>query len=115
MKNLLSAVIIAFVVTFSINICSAEYYSRSVTELNKMIGTWYDSKGNVALTIGSDYSINGCKVLAFYLNNEYTPIFSINRQRFTLAESMTDTESKKFIWIIIQCRQSINQLLIITK
>lgn len=76
MKNLLSAVIIAFVVTFSINICSAEYYSRSVTELNKMIGTWYDSKGNVALTIGSDYSINGCKVLAFYLNNEYTPIFS---------------------------------------
>ena len=105
MKNFLSAVIIAFIVAFSVNICSAEYYSRSVTELNKMIGTWYDSKGNVALTIGSDYSINGCKVLAFYLNNE----------RFTLAESMTDTESKKFIWIIIQCQQSINQLLIITK
>lgn len=42
----------------------AEYFSRSVTELQPMIGNWYDSHGNIALTIGSDYSINGCKILA---------------------------------------------------
>ena len=76
MKNFLSAMIMALVVAFSVNICSAEYYSRSITELKPLVGTWYDSKGTVALTIAGDYSINGCKVLAFYLNNEYTPIFS---------------------------------------
>ena len=55
--------------------CQADYYSRPVTELAPMIGTWYDVNGNVALTIGSDYSINGCKIVAFYLNGDYNPMF----------------------------------------
>ena len=52
----------------------ADYYTVPVTQLNKFVGTWYDVNGNVALTIGSDYSINGCKVLSFSLNNNYQPI-----------------------------------------
>ena len=76
MKNFLSAVIIALVVAISANICAAEYMSRSITELNRMVGTWYDTKGNVALTISKDYSINGCKVVALYSNTEYQPIFT---------------------------------------
>ena len=75
MKKFFLGTLIALVVTLSAN-CSAEYMSRSITELKSMVGTWYDVKGNVALTIGNDYSINGCKVVALYLNPHYQPIFT---------------------------------------
>ena len=61
-------------ITFIIFVClimissnvSAKMRSISVTDINKIVGEWYDSKGNLALTIGSDYTINGCKVVAAY-------------------------------------------------
>lgn len=74
MKKFLSAMIVALVVAVSAQ-CSA-MNSVSVTELNRILGNWYDAKGNVVLTISNDYSINGCKVLALYLNNDYKPIFA---------------------------------------
>ena len=58
MKNFLSAVIVFCVMIFSAN-CQAD----SITKMNPMIGTWYDVNGNPALTIGSDYTINGCTIL----------------------------------------------------
>ena len=76
MKKFFTAALIALVVTLSANVCAAEYMSRSITELKSMVGNWYDSKGNLALTVGSDYSINGCKVVALYLNPHYAPIFT---------------------------------------
>lgn len=43
-------------------------YTRSVplTNLDSIVGNWYDSKGNLVLTISKDYKINGCKVIAAY-------------------------------------------------
>ena len=54
--------VIVFVVAFSAN-CSA-YETVSVTELNLILGNWYDAKGNLVLTISNDYKINGCTVLS---------------------------------------------------
>ena len=39
--------------------CSA----GDVHNLKNIIGDWYDTNGNLALTISEDYSINGCKIL----------------------------------------------------
>ena len=55
--------------------CQAEYYSLPVTKLKDLVGTWYDVNGNVALTIESDYSINGCKIVALYYNDDYNNTF----------------------------------------
>ena len=76
MKKFFTVLTVAVAILIPAMTCQAEYMSRSITELKRMVGTWYDTKGNVALTIGSDYSINGCKVLALYLNAHYTPIFT---------------------------------------
>lgn len=46
--------------------CHATNYSRPISDVDEFVGTWYDVNGNVALTIGSDYSINGCKILSVY-------------------------------------------------
>ena len=54
--------VIALFVAFSANVCSAR--SVSVTELKPFFGKWYDSKGNLVLTISSDYRINGCVILS---------------------------------------------------
>lgn len=61
MKKIFFAVI-ALLVAFSTNICFAR--SVSVTELEDFFGNWYDSKGNLVLTISSDYRINGCIILS---------------------------------------------------
>lgn len=74
MQKFLPAALIAFVVAFATH-CSANEVNF-VTDLKSMVGNWYDSKGNLVLTVGSDYSINGCKVVALYLNTHYTPIFT---------------------------------------
>jgi len=60
MKKILSAVTIFCVMIFSAN-CQAD----SVTKIKPIIGTWYDMNGNPTLTISSDYSINGCKILDY--------------------------------------------------
>ena len=59
MKKFLSSAILAFVVAFSAH-CSAS----SVTELKYIIGNWYDTKGNLVLTVSNDYKINGCPVMS---------------------------------------------------
>lgn len=61
MRKIFLAVILLFV-AFSANICSAR--SVSVTELEDFFGNWYDSKGNLVLTISNDYRINGCIILS---------------------------------------------------
>lgn len=40
------------------------YQSGSVTDLRYIVGNWYDTRGNLVLNIGNDYSINGCKILS---------------------------------------------------
>ena len=55
--------------------CGAQRYSRPITDLDRFVGNWYDNKGNLVMRIDNNYSINDCKVVAFYLDNDYTPIF----------------------------------------
>ena len=46
--------------------CGAENYPLPVTVLKERVGNWYDAKGNLVLSIGNDYTINGCKVVSVY-------------------------------------------------
>ena len=89
MKNLLEVVkifVLAAVMMIPSMTCQATDYSRPISDVSEFVGTWYDVNGNVALTIGSDYSINGCKILSVYFgsNEKYiafvdTPLmFRIN-------------------------------------
>lgn len=70
MKKILSALkIFSVLLIFSVAIfpanCQAGFQNISV--MDKMVGDWYDENGNVALTIGSNYTINGCKIVDFKL------------------------------------------------
>ena len=55
--------------------CQAYTRTTSITNLEKIMGNWYDSKGNLALTIGRDYTINGCQVIAAYFTNEFYSLY----------------------------------------
>ena len=66
LKIFVIGLIFSSVMIFSAN-CSADYYNQPVTEMKNFFGNWYDKNGNLALKIGSDYSINGCKVVSFYM------------------------------------------------
>ena len=57
MKKILSLII------FCVMIFSANCNAGDVHRLKDTIGNWYDTNGNLALTISEDYSINGCKIL----------------------------------------------------
>ncbi|MBR1398165.1 MAG: hypothetical protein IJ563_11635 [Selenomonadaceae bacterium] len=57
-KMLIMSMMIAVMIMPAM-ICSA----GSVTQLDKIVGNWYDSSGNMSLVIGKDYSINGCKIV----------------------------------------------------
>ena len=43
--------------------------SGPVTWLKSIIGNWYDTKGNLVLSISNDYKINGCTVLGVKAGN----------------------------------------------
>ena len=61
MKNLLEIAkifVLALLVIIPAN-CSA----GDVHNLKNIIGDWYDTNGNLVLSVTSDYSINGCKIL----------------------------------------------------
>ncbi len=58
MKKVLSAMLIFLGMIFFAN-C----YAGDVHRLKDIVGNWYDTNGNLSLTISSDYSINGCKIL----------------------------------------------------
>ena len=75
MKKFLSAVIVFCGIIFSAN-CQAEldYNSVSISDIvnnrydrKGIIGDWYDVNGNLILKIGTNYTINGCKVLSLKL------------------------------------------------
>ena len=55
---------VALFVVLSANFCSAamEYRSVPVTHLKNYIGNWYNTDGDLLLTISSDYRINGFKI-----------------------------------------------------
>lgn len=62
--------VIALIVALSANglAYSPPLREVSVTDLRIFIGNWYDTKGNLVLTISNDYKINGCTILAVYFD-----------------------------------------------
>jgi len=50
-------------IIFCVVIFSTNCQAGDVNRLEDIIGNWYDTNGNLALTISKDYSINGCKIL----------------------------------------------------
>lgn len=57
------AMFVALVVALSANLCSAmDYMSVPVTHLKNYIGNWYNTDGDLLLTISSDYRINGFRI-----------------------------------------------------
>ena len=81
MKNLYAlkifviGLIFTSVMIFSANCQAFDYQSASVSDIVKnhydrsggIVGDWYDANGNLIFKIGSDYTINGCKILSLQL------------------------------------------------
>jgi len=102
MKKICAAVIMFCVMIFSAN-CSAG--SVQVLKDIGIIGNWYDTNGNLTLTIGNDYTINGCKILdceVYGLTNciagvRYDlKIFEKTGIRNLILEHISSSTSKKF-------------------
>ena len=68
MKNLLE--IAKILVLALLVIIPAKVSASDITYLKSVVGNWYDTKGNVALTISSDYKLNGCQVMNLNLDGD---------------------------------------------
>ena len=44
--------------------------ASSITYLKGIVGNWYNINGNVALTISSDYKLNGCQIMNLNLGGD---------------------------------------------
>ena len=67
LKNLLDfgkIFVLALLVIIPAKVSADDYRSVDVTVLKNIIGNWYDTKGNLVLTISSDYKVNGCTVMS---------------------------------------------------
>lgn len=64
MKTLILKLIVALMIMQTVT-CEAAQYYFPLNKIEPMIGNWYDSKGNLELTIKNGYTINDCKVLEF--------------------------------------------------
>ena len=58
LKIFVVGVIFSSAMIFSAN-CSAS----PITYLKSVVGNWYNTNGNLALTISSDYKLNGCQIM----------------------------------------------------
>jgi len=65
MKIFVIGVIFASAMIFSAN-CSAS----PITYLNSVVGNWYDTKGNLVLTISSDHKLNGMQVMNLNIDGD---------------------------------------------
>ena len=68
MKKFLSAVLIFCAMIFPINCQAVNLDYRSYDDddfLERIMGNWYDTEGNLFLTISNDYKINGHPILKY--------------------------------------------------
>ena len=58
--------------------CQAiDYQSVSVTELKDIIGNWYDTNGNLVLSISRDYKLNGCPIISVGFIGDASAMYKI--------------------------------------
>ena len=80
MKNLLEIAkifVLALLVIIPAKVSAIDYESVPVTYLKDIVGNWYDTKGNLVLTISSDYKVNNCQVLYLGLYGESVAMYKI--------------------------------------
>lgn len=65
LKIFVIGLIFSSMMIFSANCSADDYYSRPITQLNEFVGNWYDTNGNLVLSISSDYKVNGCPVVYY--------------------------------------------------
>ena len=78
LKIFVIGVIFSSAMIFSAN-CSADvdYRSVDVTYLKDIVGNWYDTKGNLVLTISSDYKLNGCPIMSVGFTADTVALYKI--------------------------------------
>lgn len=77
MKKFFTALAFAFAVAVFLPAMTCEARSVSVTDLKWILGNWYDSKGNLVLSISNDYKINGCTVLSVDAEYDTAGVYEI--------------------------------------
>jgi len=80
MKNLLEIAkifVLAFLIIVPAKVSAVDYYSVPVTDLKDIVGNWYDTKGNLVLTISSDYKINGCSIMSVGFTGDSAAFYKI--------------------------------------
>ena len=80
MKNLLDFIkifVLVAVIIFPANVLAIDYNSVSVTALNDIVGNWYDSNGNLILTISSDYKLNSCQIMSVGYTGDTAAFYKI--------------------------------------
>jgi len=79
MKKFFTALTFALAVAvFFPTMTCAALNSVPVTYLNRILGNWYDTKGNLVLSISNDYKINGCTVMSVkHDENTYSEWYEI--------------------------------------
>ena len=92
MKNLLEIAkifVLAFLIIVPAKVSAVDYYSVPVTNLKDIVGNWYDTKGNLVLTISSDYKINGCSIMSVGFTGDSAAFYKI---RINEGNSYKDIE-----------------------
>ena len=101
MKNLLEIakiLVLALLVIIPAKVSAIDYESVPVTYLKDIVGNWYDTKGNLVLTISSDRKINGCPIMSVGYEGDTAAFYKIvinegNRNRTLELEYSGSAES----------------------
>ncbi len=79
-KKFLSALTVLFAVAIflpAMTYAELDYRSVPVTYLKEIIGNWYDTKGNLVLTISNDYKLNGCSIVSVGFTADTTAFYKV--------------------------------------
>lgn len=80
MKNFCAAMkifVLAAILIFHAKVSAYDYRSVDVSYLENIIGNWYDTKGNLVLTISKDYKLNGCQIMSVGFTADTAGLYKI--------------------------------------
>ena len=77
MKIFIFSIVLA-VMIFPAMTCQADdYQSVSVTALKDIVGNWYDTNGNLVMSISNDYKLNGCPIISVGFMGDSAAMYKI--------------------------------------
>ena len=100
MKKIFSAILLAAMVVFPAKVLA---YAVPVSNLNEIVGNWYDVNGNLIFTISSDYKINGYDIAAVDFEGDTAGFYKIfiNDGRYVEVTHTGSAESKVHDMLIV--------------